>query len=144
MVECKDWMYLLTGWGKDDLKSNTGGEGKQYQQGPVCEIKGKKLPTMCCCSESGSITADLLVAMLKVINKSEVFDRTNGILAPYLLLDGHGSHFDLTFLEYINNPDNPWSVFIGMPHGTSYWQVGDPRQQNGSFKTNIFIAKKFT
>ena len=63
----------------------------------MCEFKGKQLPTMCCCSESGSITADLFVAMLKVIDKSEVFDRTDGI-APFLLLDGNGSCFDLTFL----------------------------------------------
>ena len=37
---------------EDDLKLNTGGEGKRYPQGPVCEFKGKILPTMCCCSES--------------------------------------------------------------------------------------------
>ena len=128
---------------EDDLKLNTGGEGKRYPQGPVCEFKGKILPTMCCCSESGCITADLLVAMLKVIDKSEVFDRTDGI-APFLLLDGQGSHFDLTFLEYINNPANPWSVVgIGVPYGTSYWQqVGDSSQQNRSFKMNIGKAKK--
>ena len=91
---------------------------------------------MCCCSESGSITADLLVSMLKVIDKTEVFDRTDGI-APFLLLDGHGSRVQLTFLEYINNPANPWSVCIGVPYGTLYWQVGDSSQQNGSFKMKL-------
>ena len=126
---------------EDDLKLNTGGEGKRYPQGPVCEFKGKILPTMCCCSESGCITADLLVAMLKVFDKSEVFlERTDGI-APFLLLDGHGSRVQLTFLEYINNPANPWSVCIGGPYGTSYWQVGDSSQQNGSFKMNTGKAK---
>ena len=129
-----DWV-----WEKDkNLISNTGGEGKQHLQGPaVCEFHRQKLPTMCCCSESLSITANLLVAMLKVINKSEVFDRTDGI-APFLLLDGHGSRFDLISLEYINNPANPWSVVgIGVPYGTSYWQVGDSSQQNGSFKMKL-------
>ena len=106
----------------------------------MCEFHRQKLPTMCCCSESLSITANLLVAMLKVIDKSEVFDRTDGI-APFLLLDGHGSRVQLTFLEYINNPANPWSVCIGVPYGTSYWQVGDSSQQNGSFKMNIGKAK---
>jgi hypothetical protein len=74
MVGYKYWMYLQTGWAgeDDDMNSNTGGEGKRYPQGLVCEFKGKKLPTMCCCSESGwSITADLLVAMLKVIDKAK-------------------------------------------------------------------------
>ena len=79
--------------------------------------------------------------MLKVIDKTEVFDRTDGI-APFLLLDGHGSRFDLISLEYINNPANPWSVVgIGVPYGTSYWQVGDSSQQNGSFKMNTGKAK---
>ena len=125
---------------EDDLKLNTGGEGKRYPQGPVCEFKGKILPTMCCCSESGwSITADLLVAiMLKIIDKSEVFDRTDDGFPHSLLLDGHGSRFDLISLEYINNPANPWSVVgIGVPYGTSYWQVGDSSQQNGSFKMKL-------
>ena len=62
--------------------------------------------------------------MLKVIDKTEVFDRTDGI-APFLLLDGHGSRVQLTFLEYINNPANPWSVCIGVLNGTSCWQFGD-------------------
>jgi hypothetical protein len=53
-----------------------------------------------------------------------------------------GSCFDLNLLEDINNPANPWSLCIlGMPYGTSYWQVGDSSQQNGSFKLNIGKAK---
>ena len=91
-----DWV-----WEKDkNLISNTGGEGKQHLQGPaVCEFHRQKLPTMCCCSESLSITANLLVAMLKVIDKSEVFDRTEGIAPFLLLLDGHGwLTFRLDFL----------------------------------------------
>ena len=79
------WLGTRTGWAgeDDDMKSNTGGEGKQHLQGPaVCEFHRQKLPTMCCCSESLSITANLLVAMLKVIDKSEVFDRTDVALLP--------------------------------------------------------------
>jgi hypothetical protein len=135
-----DWV-----WEKDkNLISNTGVEGKRYSQGPGCEFKGKKIPTICCCSESGSIIADLLVAiMLKIIDKSEVFDRTDDGFPHSLLLDGHGSRFDLISLEYINNSANPWSVVgIGVPYGTSYWQqVGDSSQQNRSFKMNIGKAK---
>jgi hypothetical protein len=39
-------------------------------------------------------------------------------------------------------------VNIGLPYGTSYWQVGDSSEQNGSFKMNLtknkndLVAKK--
>ena len=42
-----------------------------------------------------------MVVMLGSIDKLGVFDRSDGI-APFLLLDGHGSRFDLKFLRYIN------------------------------------------
>ena len=51
-----------------------------------------------------------------------------------MLLDGHQSRFDLGFLKYINNKETAYTVCIGVPYGTSYWQVGDSTQQNGCFK----------
>ena len=117
----------------DDLISNSGIGKRRYPQEPVCMLNGIAMPTMCCCSESGSITAELLVAMLQQIDLSGVFDRNDGVY-PFLILDGHGSRFDLTFLEYINSPINPCNVCIGVPYGTSYWQVGDSTEQNGCFK----------
>jgi hypothetical protein len=36
-----------------------------------------------------------------------------------LLLDGHGSHLEISFLQYINNPSHEWIVCIGVPYGTS-------------------------
>ena len=63
------WVQGLDPFGEwngehDDLISNSG-TGKRYLQGPVCMLNGITMPTMCCCSESGSITAELLVAMLQ-------------------------------------------------------------------------------
>ena len=69
-----------------------------------------------------------------------VFDRTDGV-SPFLLLDGHGSRFELPFLEYINNDEYKWRVCIGVPYGTNIWQVGDSAEQNGSFKIVIVWAK---
>ena len=69
----------------------------------VCALNGNNLPTLCCCSESGSITAELLVKMLAQMDSLELFDRSEGI-NPFLILDGHGSQFDCSFLDYINSP----------------------------------------
>jgi hypothetical protein len=66
------------------------------------------------------------------MDECECFDRSDGI-DPFLLLDGHGSRFKFPFVEYIHGDDG-WTVCIGIPYGTSLWQVGDSKQQNGQYK----------
>jgi hypothetical protein len=124
----------------DDVAANCG-NGKQYPFGPVCHFKGKTIPCFCCCSESGSINGDILTRLLKYLDELEVFDRSTG-LNPFLILDGHGSRFELDFLEYINTCETKWNVNIGLPYGTSYWQVGDSTEQNGCFKMALTKAKQ--
>jgi len=126
---------------EEDNKINSG-DGKTYPYGPVCVFKRKEVPFFCCNSESGSITGELLTAMLKYIDDLQVFDRTTTGLNPFLLLDGHGSQFELDFLEYINREETKWVVNIGLPHGTSYWQVGDSMEQNGCFKMVLAREKQ--
>jgi len=75
------------------------------------------------------------------MDKQNLFDRSDGI-SPFLLLDGHGSRFELPFLEYILDDAHKWKVCIGVPYGTSYWQVGDSTEQNGCFKMAIAKAKR--
>ena len=60
-------------------------------------------------------------------------DQKNGLI-PFLLLDGHQSRFHLEFLEYINDDLHRWNVCLGVPYGTSYWQIGDSSKRNGVFK----------
>jgi hypothetical protein len=127
--------------GDDDNLEGNAGRGKRYPMGPTCVYNGVTVPSFCCCSENGSITAELLVAMLATIDKLGVFDRSDGV-PPFLLLDGHGSRFGLTFLEYINDPSTKWNVCIGVPYGTSYWQVGDSTEQNGCFKMALTRHKR--
>ena len=103
---CEEWVIGFNAsapWigADDDVDANTGGVDKRFPMGPVCTFNGIEVPTLCCCSENGSITAHLLVQMLKTIDELNVFDRSDGI-PPFLLLDGHGSRFDLEFLEYVN------------------------------------------
>ena len=92
---------------------------------------------------SGSITSELVGKMLLHMDNCHLFDRTDGVL-PFLLLDGHGSRLELPFLEYINDmgeEGHKWRVCIGVPYGTSFWQVGDSAEQNGSFKMAMVRAK---
>jgi hypothetical protein len=58
--------------------------------------------------------------MLKAIDGQQVFDHSTG-LKPFLLLDGHGSHFEPKFLKYINSHNTKWDFYIGLQYGTSYW-----------------------
>jgi len=125
---------------ENEIEKNIG-EGKVYPMGPECLFNGKNVPCFCCCSESGSITGKLLVDMLKAMDSLQVFDRSTG-LNPFLLLDGHGSRFELDFLEYINSTETKWDCCIGLPYGTSYWQVGDSSEQNGCFKMALTKAKQ--
>jgi hypothetical protein len=116
--------------GNEDNIAENSGDGKAYPFGPTCTFRGKTVPCFCCNSESGSINGSLLNSMLRYIDEKHVFDRTTG-LAPFLLLDGYGSRFELEFLEYIHSDETKWVVNIGLPYGTSYWQVGDSTEQNG-------------
>jgi hypothetical protein len=121
---CESWVLGFNGaapWvgEEEDMRSNTGGLDKRYPQGPTCFFNGKTVPALCCCSENGSITADLLVGMLSTMNKLNLFDRSDGI-PPFLLLDGHGSRFDIKFARYVNTEQTRWIVCIGLPYGTSY------------------------
>jgi len=127
--------------GEENVSDNIG-KGKAMPQGPECIFNGKHIPTFCCCSENGSITGQLLKEMLTAIDNIGVYDRTGTGLNPFLLLDGHGSRFDLNFLDYVNAVDTKWECCIGLPYGTSYWQVGDSSEQNGCFKMALTRAKQ--
>jgi hypothetical protein len=75
------------------------------------------------------------------IDKLNVFDHRNGP-NPFLLLYRHGSQFELDFLSYIHAEDMKWDVCIGLPYGTSYWQVSDSMEQNGCFKMALTKDKQ--
>jgi hypothetical protein len=68
------------------------------------------------------------------------FNRTEA--TPFLLLDGHGSRFQLPFLDYITAEETKWTVCIGVPYGMHVWQVSDSSEQNGAFKMAITVAKQ--
>ena len=91
-------------------------------------------------SESGGITREILTNTLRYLDSKQVLTRENGLL-PFLLVDAHGSRFSLEFLRYINNAAHKWCVCIGVPYGTSFWQVADSEEQNGAFTDKFAEAK---
>jgi hypothetical protein len=56
-----------------------------------------------CFTNNGSITSSLIAAMLNIIDDIGVALCNELLQDLFLLLDGHGSRFDLPFLEYIND-----------------------------------------
>ena len=110
------------------------GPGKWFPGGPRCEFRGHKIPCYIGTSPKGSITSELLTDMLRRIDKIGVFPRLQDQPTPFLLLDGHGSRLEVPFLSYVNNPRHKWVVCIGVPNGTSLWQVSDSTEQNGCYK----------
>ena len=81
------------------------------------------------------INGSILLDVVKTLDNFCVYDEDRKLGQKHmLLLDAHGSRFELPFLKYINQNDTEWVVCIGVPYGTSLWQVGDSSEQNGSYK----------
>ena len=125
----------------EDFVQNNSGPGKYYPGGAVCEFNGKKIPPFVRWHESGSITSEILKEALQTLDHLNIFNRDE-CLSPLLLLDGHSSRLELPFLQYINNPKDHWVTCIGVPYGTALWQVGDSKEQNGSFNIGMTKAKQ--
>jgi hypothetical protein len=117
------------------------GLDKLFPFGPSCEYNGKIVPCLVEGTPNGSITSKLVGKALKHMGRLELFDQSDGI-CPFLLLDGHVSRFELPFVEYITDPAHEWTVCIGVPNGTSLWQVGDSIEQNGQYKDKLKNAKE--
>ena len=116
------------------------GKGKCFPGGPECEFNGKKVSMLSQWSDSGGITPQILTNALKLMDNLDLFPREEGRI-PFLLLDAHGSRFSQEFVRYINDPAHRWCVCIGVPYGTSLWQVADSEEQNGTF-TIVFADAK--
>jgi hypothetical protein len=117
------------------------GNGKYFPCGPICNFRGKQLKYLPLASPSGGITGELLLEIMRWLDDNNVYERGPGLPIPFLVVDGHNSRWDPDFVDYITNPDHEWKLNFGIPHATSYWQVGDSSQQNGHFKMLLAKAK---
>lgn len=82
---------------------NNTGKGKYFPGPPSCIFRGKEVPALVRWNESGTITSEILVEMLKTLDMMDFFPRSQD-KKPFLLLDGHGSRLEMPFLQYINTP----------------------------------------
>jgi hypothetical protein len=118
----------------EQMKDEHGnGVDRMFLFGPTCTFNGIEVPTFVTCSKNGSITSQLLSNMLLTMDHLQIFDRSDKVNL-FLLCDDYGSRFEEPFLEYTLESNRPWTCCIGMPYGTSMWQVGDSTEQNGTFK----------
>jgi hypothetical protein len=109
------------------------GFGKAFPGGPTCLFRGKVIPALITCSPKGSITSSILRAAFERLDHLGVYERTPS-LKPFALFDAHDSRLQIPFLRYINDHTHRWVFCIGLPNGTHKWQVGDSKEQNGSYK----------
>ena len=123
-----------------NLAVNSGGRDKYYQFRPNCTYLGSKIPTFVSCNENRLITSEILASAMKHLDDHATINCSEA--TPFLLLNGHGSHFGLKCLSYMNDPATKWTVCIGVPYGTNLWQVGDSAQQNGAFKMVLKKVKQ--
>jgi hypothetical protein len=112
---------------------HSNGVNRMFPFGPTCSFNGSEVPTFVTCSKNGIITSQLFTYMLSKMDDLDLFDRSDGV-NPFLLCDGHVSRFEEPFLEYTLEGNTHWTCCIGVPHGTSMWQVSNNTEQNGTFK----------
>ena len=125
-----------------DFILKNSGKGKHYPGGPECVYRGKTVPALVQWHESASITSEILVEMLQTLDEMALIPRVESNSKPLILLDGHKSRLEMPFLKYVNTPADHWIACIGVPYGTALWQVGDSKEQNGSFNMAITKAKQ--
>ena len=78
---------------------------------------------------------------IETIDHLNLLPRLPGIV-PFAKLDGHESRLELPFLKYSNDSTTEWCVCLVVPYGTTNWQVGDSKEQNGSFNMAMLYAKR--
>ena len=120
-------------YNEDGTVSENSGPNKSFPGGPTCTFRGKVIPALITCSPKGGITSDILKEAFKRLDDLGVYERTR-TMRPMALFDAHDSRLQVPFLKYINNDAHRWTFCIGLPNGTHKWQVGDSKEQNGSYK----------
>ena len=136
--EIEKWAKILK---DDDAFNQNMTTSHMFPGGPTCYVGDKVIPPFVTCSPSGGITSQILADMMKWLDRHLQLPRIEGGPTPCILLDDHQSRLDLPFLSYVYSPHHRWKALIGIPNGTSLWQVRDSVEQNGCFKMHQYDVK---
>ena len=141
------WRVLLSrgdAHGTQSVSKNENMTRQTFHRGrrrtPKCVYNRKEIECLTFASPSGGITGEILVKVLSYLDEAGILPSAQGGPTPCLIVDGHQSRLDPCFVEYINSEGHKWKVYIGVPYGTSLWQVGDAAELNGNLKN--FSTKK--
>jgi hypothetical protein len=109
------------------------GPGKALPAGAprACFFRGKEVPALVAMTKKGSMTSEVLALVLQRLDDLEVYERVEGGPIPFGLFDAHDTRLQVPFLEKANKKmhGRPMrKICIGLPNGTSKWQVGDSKQ----------------
>ena len=126
---------------------NNHGPGKKHPGLELRRDDGSKVPIYFAYSENASMTGDILKGVFEAMDEEGITTREfdeNGkpVVYPLVILDGHGSRTHSGFLTYVNNDSTLWLPILGVPYGTSIWQLHDDKRQNGAFKGALVDAKR--
>jgi len=128
----------------DDQAASVG-PGKRYPGMSVYTVDGKEVPIFFAAGTSASMTSTILRNMFAKMDELGItkrgVDENGNIFYPLVILDGHFSRFGVIFLEYVNALLTKWYPALGVPYGTSYWQLHDFCSQNGLFKGVLYDTK---
>ena len=96
------------------------GSGKYHPGGPLCTYKGKNVPCLVKFFEGGGISGHILANVLRHLYALKLYDNDSesGII-PLMLVDGHVSCFDMSYLKYICDENHKWTMVSGVPCGIS-------------------------
>jgi hypothetical protein len=126
---------------------NNFGPGKKHPGLELRRDDGSKVPIYFAYTENASMTGDILKGVFEAMDEEGITTREfdeNGkpVVYPLMILDGHGSRTHYDFLTYVNNDSTLWLPILGVPYGTSIWQLHDDKRQNGAFKGALVDAKR--
>ena len=122
-------------------EKNYDGEGKLCPGGPKIMYKGVVVDTMCFATPSGGVNAEIIKSILQRLDSLGLTERGGGVM-PLLLVDGDGSRFKYSLLEYMTQTGTEWQGSLGLPNGSNKWEPGDDKRMNGKFKINWFREKE--
>ncbi len=91
---------------------------QHHPGGPQCTFNGKIINCLTFCSESGDITTEILIKVLKHFDEKEVFPSIPGDPILFLLVDGCNNTLDPPLVDYIYAEHHCWKVCLGVSYAT--------------------------